>query len=116
MTCKTDCGRCVYCTEHDDYGPAWRNPLFQPAASPDQGRPATETRQERENVHAPALTHTCPPNCDPCAAEREVIADLDDPEWADVQHNTQTLDCMGADHAACLLPEHCQCVCHGGER
>lgn len=40
----------------DDYGPAWRNPLFQPATSTDRGRPATETRQERENVHAPALT------------------------------------------------------------
>lgn len=35
MTCKTDCGRCVYCTEHDDYGPAWRNPLFQAATSTD---------------------------------------------------------------------------------
>lgn len=43
MTCKTDCGRCVYCTEHDDYGPAWRNPLFQAATSTDRGRPATET-------------------------------------------------------------------------
>lgn len=56
MTCKTDCGRCVYCTEHDDYGPAWRNPRFQAATSALGGHAGTETRERDENVHAPALT------------------------------------------------------------
>ena len=52
MTCKTDCGRCIDCTEHDDYGPAWRNPLFQAAPSVD----APLAPERAESDHAPALT------------------------------------------------------------
>ena len=33
MTCRTDCGRCIDCIETDDYGPAWRNPLFREPVS-----------------------------------------------------------------------------------
>lgn len=43
MTCRTDCGRCIYCTEHDDYGPAWRNPRFQAATSTLGGHAGTES-------------------------------------------------------------------------
>ena len=51
--CKTDCGRCIDCIETDDYGPAWRNPLFRPPAAAVSAPLAPEPA---ENVHAPALT------------------------------------------------------------
>ena len=54
--CASDCGLCIDCIETDDYAPTWRNPRFQAATSTETARPATETRERDENVHAPALT------------------------------------------------------------
>lgn len=44
-----------------------------------------------------------------------VAPDLDDPDWEDVEHDTQTLDCQGGEHGECFLPDHCQCWCHNLE-
>lgn len=35
-TSCNDCGRCETCQESDDYGTAWRNPLFRPPVSAEQ--------------------------------------------------------------------------------
>lgn len=55
MTCKTDCGRCVYCAEHDDYGPAWRNPLFREPVSDVEASGALGDGQGAARPVAPVL-------------------------------------------------------------
>ena len=56
--CDRDCGACESCQQTDDYGPAWRNPLFAELGQ----RPPTASMsgplapKQPENVHAPALT------------------------------------------------------------
>lgn len=41
-----------------------------------------------------------------------ITPDESDPEWANVTHNTRTIDCMGGEHGACFLPLDCRCGCH----
>ena len=55
---NTDCGTCEHCQQTDDYGPAWRNPLF---VEPGQRPPAATMSgplapEQPTDVHAPALT------------------------------------------------------------
>lgn len=54
--CATDCGACESCQQTDDYGPAWRNPLF---VEPGQRPPAASMSgplAPEPTSHAPALT------------------------------------------------------------
>jgi len=42
--------------------------------------------------------------------------DMNDMDWADVEHDTKTIDCIGGDHRDCSLAEFCQCTCHDEPR
>lgn len=50
-----DCGRCETCQETDDYGKAWRNPLFRPLLAPAQASEAPVDVSAHESASAAVL-------------------------------------------------------------
>lgn len=94
--CRSDCGLCPDCRDTDEW----------PAPTPTASKKAPHARAGAETTESPT------PAPDRPSEALYVIPDPADPEWANVVHDTRTLDCMGGEHGACVLPRHCRCGCH----